>query len=102
LEERRPILAGLYKLLITEAPQGSDVLLVANDEGQAGDDLDLAKKLVRVNPVLVSELQIMHKAIRRKHDEPGKTSPCRTPLHPSITLNSTADSRHCGFKIPYS
>ena len=60
------ILAGLYKLLISEAPQGSDVLLIANDEGQAGDDLDLAKKLVRRNKVLGAELEILQKAIRRK------------------------------------
>lgn len=60
------ILAGLFKLLIGEATQGSDVLLVANDEGQAGDDLDLAKKLVRCNRVLGAELEIMQKAIRRK------------------------------------
>ena len=60
------ILAGLYKLLISEAPQGSDVLLVANDEGQAGDDLDLAKKIVRRNRVLGAELDIQQKAIKRK------------------------------------
>ena len=60
------ILAGFYKLLVAEAPQGSDVLLVANDEGQAGDDLDLAKKLVRCNRVLGAELDIQQKAIRRK------------------------------------
>lgn len=60
------ILAGFYKLLISEAPQGSDVLLVGNDEGQAGDDLELAKKLVRCNRVLGAELEIRTKEIRRK------------------------------------
>ena len=42
------------------------MLLIANDEGQAGDDLDLAKKLVRRNKVLVTELEILGKMIRRR------------------------------------
>lgn len=67
------VLAGLYKLLISEAPQGSDVLLVANDEQQAGDDLDLCKKLVRCNRVLGAELEIPAEGDppqrRQGHDE---------------------------------
>ena len=43
------VLAALFCLMCRESPQGSDVLIVANDEDQAGDDLDLAKKLVRAN-----------------------------------------------------
>src|SRR5882762_7520024 len=43
------ILAGLFVLVCRESAQGSDVLIVANDEAQAGQDLDLAKKLVRIN-----------------------------------------------------
>jgi hypothetical protein len=31
--------------------------VLGNDEGQAGDDLSLAKKLVAVNPVLLEELE---------------------------------------------
>ena len=60
------ILAAFYKLLIADTAQGSDVLLVANDEGQAGDDLDLGKKLVRCNRVLGKELEILTKEIRRR------------------------------------
>jgi phage terminase large subunit-like protein len=43
-------LAGLYCLTMLESPQGSDVLIVANSEDQAGDDLDLAKKVSRHQP----------------------------------------------------
>jgi hypothetical protein len=38
------ILAALYKLVIAEAVQGNDALVLANDEGQAADDLALATK----------------------------------------------------------
>src|SRR5215469_13246052 len=42
------ILAALYRLLVWPSPQGNDCFILANDEGQAADDLDLAKKLVTV------------------------------------------------------
>jgi hypothetical protein len=60
------VLAGLYSLLLRESPQGSDGYLLANDEEQAGDDLDLAAKLVRMNPLLEREVKIRAKAIERK------------------------------------
>lgn len=63
------ILAGLFVLLCRESPQGSDVLIVANDEAQAGQDLDLAKKLVRINGLdddADGELEILDKEIRRR------------------------------------
>ena len=50
------VLAGLFKLLIPEAAQGNDSFILANDEGQAADDLSLAKKLVACNPILAAEL----------------------------------------------
>lgn len=59
------ILAGLYCLIIRESPQGNDCLIFGNDEGQAADDLALAKKLVAANPELASELDVMAKEIRR-------------------------------------
>ena len=59
------VIGGLFKLLIPEGWQGNDVLVVANTEDQAGDDLDLAKKLVRANPNLSAELEIQAKEIRR-------------------------------------
>jgi hypothetical protein len=55
-------LAALYCLII----RGGDAMILANDEGQAADDLDLAKKLVAVNPDLSAELEVLHKEIRRK------------------------------------
>jgi hypothetical protein len=61
------ILAAFYRLLMWESPQGNDCLIVANDEGQAGDDLALGKKLVRANPDTLGEsVHIMQKSIRRK------------------------------------
>ncbi len=60
------VLAALYCLVIREAPQGNTCFVLANDEDQAADDLDLAKRLVTLNPDLAHELEIMNKAIRRK------------------------------------
>lgn len=60
------VLAGLYRLLAwPTAPQGNDVLLVANDEDQAGDDLDIAKKLVDANPIIQREVSVLAKSIGR-------------------------------------
>ncbi|MCP3397818.1 MULTISPECIES: hypothetical protein [unclassified Bradyrhizobium] len=53
------ILAGLYCLVCRESPQGSDVLIVANDKDQAEQDLDLAKKLIAANPDIAEELEIL-------------------------------------------
>ena len=62
------VLAAFYCLLIRESPGGSgnDCFLLANDEDQAGDDLELAKKLVAVNPDLSAELAVMQKELRRR------------------------------------
>jgi hypothetical protein len=49
----------VYKLLIPESFHGSDGYILGNDEGQAADDLSLAKKLVEANPNLQSELEIL-------------------------------------------
>jgi len=59
-------LAGLYSLTCRESPQGSQCYILANDKEQAADDLDLCKKLVRVNPVLAKHLLITRDAIERK------------------------------------
>lgn len=61
-------LAGAYSLLFRDSPQGSDCFLLANDEDQAEDDLDLLKKLVRANPRVEAELTIRTKWIERKDD----------------------------------
>lgn len=60
------VLAALYKLVVPEIVQGNDGLIAANDEGQAGDDLALAKKLIAVNPDLNAELDPLQKEIRRR------------------------------------
>jgi len=60
------ILAGFYRLLAWPlAPQGNDVLIVANDESQAGDDLVLAKKLIECNPIIEREVNVLSKSIER-------------------------------------
>lgn len=60
------ILASLFCLLVRELAQGNDVWILANDEGQAGDDLSLAKKIVAANPDLKAEVQVLAKEIRRR------------------------------------
>jgi hypothetical protein len=60
------VLEGLAHLLLCASPQGSDCYILANDEDQAGDDLDLAAKLVRANPHLDAELVIRAKSIERR------------------------------------
>lgn len=60
------VLAALYSLVMLEAVQGSDGYILANDEDQAGDDLDLAAKLVRANPLLDSALTVRAKEIERQ------------------------------------
>lgn len=62
------VLGAMYKLLIPEAPQGNDCFVLGNDEGQAADDLSLAKKLVAANPDLGAELEVLQKEIRRRDD----------------------------------
>jgi hypothetical protein len=75
------VLAGLFKLLIPEAPQGNDGFILANDEGQAADDLSLAKKLVACNPILAAELEPLVKEIRRRD---GRGSLKILPAHDAI------------------
>jgi hypothetical protein len=60
------VLAALYCLDIRESVQGNDCFILANDEDQAGDDLELAKKLVAINPDLSNVLEVMQKEIRRR------------------------------------
>jgi hypothetical protein len=59
-------LAALYKLVIPKSVQGNDGYLIANDEDQAGDDLDLVRKLIAVNPALRAELSVYKSEVRRK------------------------------------
>lgn len=62
------VLASLYKLLAWKAAgsAGNQVFFVASDLGQAADDLDLSKKIIRCNPVLADEVIIKSNIIERK------------------------------------
>jgi hypothetical protein len=60
------ILAGLYRLVVWPSDKGNDGFILANDEGQAGDDLSLAKKLILANDTLKHELKLSPKAITRR------------------------------------
>lgn len=60
------VLAALYRLLAWESPGGQQCFLLANDEGQAADDLELATKLIRANRVLHDAVTIKAKEIARK------------------------------------
>lgn len=60
------VLVALYCLVIRESAGGNDGYILANDEDQAGDNLELAKKLVAANPDLSAELATYEKEIRRR------------------------------------
>jgi hypothetical protein len=59
------MLACLYALL-QDSPWGSQVYVVANDEDQADDNLDLVKKIVKANPWLNDLLLLKAKIVERK------------------------------------
>ena len=59
------ILAAFYRFFVWESAAGNDCFLLANDEGQAGDDLSLAKKLIYANPMLGHEVDVKAKLIER-------------------------------------
>jgi hypothetical protein len=60
------VLAALDALLANESPGGNQCYILANDEGQADDDLALAKKLIAANPLLQEWLSIKQKVIERR------------------------------------
>jgi hypothetical protein len=60
------ILAALYRFLAWQSVSGNQCYILANDEDQAGDDLELAKKIVNVNPVLSEAVEIKQKVIERR------------------------------------
>ena len=57
------ILACLYRFLAWPSDSGNDAFILASDEGQAGDDLSLAKKMIAVNPILAAEVVVNAKVI---------------------------------------
>jgi hypothetical protein len=57
-------------LLHTDKPlgrKGCQIIYVANDESQADENLDFTKKLYRVNPILLDEVQIKSNIIELKN-----------------------------------
>lgn len=60
------ILAALYRLLAWETQLGNQCYILASDKGQAADDLEIAKKIIRINPVLDNEVDIKKSVIERK------------------------------------
>lgn len=58
-------LALLYRFLAWKSAAGNDCALIANDEGQAADDLSLLKKMIAANPILAREVTIKQKEIER-------------------------------------
>ena len=78
------VLAALYVLDIRQSVQGNDCYIIANGLDQAADDLDLAKKLVAINPDLSSELEVLQKEIRRRD---GGGSLQILPAHDAISLH---------------
>jgi hypothetical protein len=62
------VLACLHALIV-DSPGGNQVYLVANDEGQAGDDLALVKKLIKANPLLQDWVTVRKNIIERRDGE---------------------------------
>ena len=60
------VLASFYRFFAWPSTAGNDSFLLANDEGQAADDLKLAKKLIAANPVLDREVEVQTKEIIRR------------------------------------
>lgn len=60
------VLAMFYSFFAWKSPGGNDSFLLANDEGQAADDLQLANKIIDVNPILKSEVTQLKKEIVRR------------------------------------
>ena len=52
--------------LLADSPGGNQCYLLANDEGQANDNLGLAKKLITANPALKKGLAVRQKSIVRR------------------------------------
>ena len=59
-------LAALFACVANDSIRGNDCYVVASDEGQANDDLDLTKKLIAVSPHLRARLVVQNKSILRK------------------------------------
>ncbi|MEP7306318.1 MAG: hypothetical protein ABJA98_12445 [Acidobacteriota bacterium] len=59
------MISGLHAV-VDDSPAGNQCYLVANDKDQAGDSHTLAKKIIKVNPVLQDYLTVKKNVIERK------------------------------------
>ena len=74
------VLAALFRLFAWQSygGKGNQTYIIASDEGQAKDDLEIATKLVRANPALREAARILKDGIDRKDGQgflrvlPGK------------------------------
>jgi hypothetical protein len=60
------ILAALYRLLVWNSPGGNQCYGLSNDLDQADDNLELAKKIVAVNPPIADFVTVKQNLIERK------------------------------------
>lgn len=60
------ILAALYRLLAWDSPAGNQCYVLCNDADQARDDLEIAVKIVKANPILLAACRISKDGIDRK------------------------------------
>jgi phage terminase large subunit-like protein len=65
------VFAALFCVTARRSVQGNVALIIANDADQAADDLDLARKLVAVNPELVAEFEVMQRELRLRDGSGG-------------------------------
>jgi hypothetical protein len=93
------VLAAIFKLFAWQATggKGHQVYFVASDLAQANDDLDLAKKLIRCNPIL-NELVVLKNNIIELKDGTGfiEILPARDAqsLHGKTYLFLVVDELH--------
>jgi len=59
-------LAALFACVANDSLAGNQCYIVANDEGQADDDLELCRKLLEVNPLLQRALKVTEKSLKRR------------------------------------
>jgi hypothetical protein len=52
--------------LVWFSPGGNQCYVLANDLDQANDDLELAKKLVSINPILDNAVRVKQRVIERR------------------------------------
>ena len=60
------IFSGLYRLLAWKSAGGNQCYALANDLDQSNDDLELAKKIVSVNPPIADFVTVKQRVIERK------------------------------------